>query len=210
MDAILSAFPDLSTAQVRQYQKLADLMAGWNEKINLVSRKDIQHLHDRHLLHSLGIAKVVDFLPGARVMDLGTGGGLPGLPLAIRYPQTHFHLIDSIGKKIRVVQELIAALGLQNVVATHGRAEEVMETFDFVVTRAVAPMETLVYWSQGKIAKESRHALPNGILALKGGDLREELDQIQGNWRVTELSSVYPQEFFQTKAVVYLPVSGKK
>ena len=180
------------------------MYAEWNERINVISRKDIEALYLRHVLHSLGIAKVQDFLPGSRVLDIGTGGGFPGVPLAIMFPETKFVLVDSIGKKIKVVGEVARELGLENVEAVHGRAEKQKGQFDFIVSRAVTNMSDFVKWTRNKFLKESRHSLPNGILYLKGGDLREELKPFQ-KARIYPLSDYFEEDFFETKKVVYLP-----
>ena len=175
MDIIHKYFKNLSENQIQQFEKLQGLYQDWNLKINVVSRKDIDELYLRHVLHSLAIAKVVQFKPGAKILDVGTGGGFPGIPLAILFPETQFHLVDSIGKKIKVVDEVVAGLGLENVKTTNGRAEELKDTYDFIVSRAVAQMETFVRWTRGRISKKQNHDLKNGILYLKGGDLSEEL-----------------------------------
>lgn len=173
MELIKKYFDNLSEKQLEQFSKLQELYQDWNLKINVVSRKDIDELYLRHVLHSLGIAKVMEFKAGAKVMDVGTGGGFPGIPLAILFPETQFHLVDSIGKKIKVVNEVAEGLGLQNVKTTHGRVEEVDDTYDFIVSRAVAQMETFHRWVKNKAHKKQNHALKNGILYLKGGDLTE-------------------------------------
>ena len=175
MEIIQKYFTNLTPQQIEQYTKLQDLYQDWNLKINVVSRKDIDELYLRHVLHSLGIAKVTQFQPNAKIIDVGTGGGFPGIPLAIFFPETHFHLVDAIGKKIKVVDEVVAGLGLKNVKTSNCRVEEVKDTYDFIVSRAVAQMETFVHWTKGKIAKKQNHELKNGILYLKGGDLTEEL-----------------------------------
>ena len=204
MDRILNYFPHLSSSQKEQFSELGPLYAEWNERINVISRKDIEALYLRHVLHSLGIAKVQDFLPGSRVLDIGTGGGFPGVPLAIMFPETKFVLVDSIGKKIKVVGEVARELGLENVEAVHGRAEKQKGQFDFIVSRAVTNMSDFVKWTRNKFLKESRHSLPNGILYLKGGDLREELKPFQ-KARIYPLSDYFEEDFFETKKVVYLP-----
>ena len=204
MDRILNYFPHLSIAQKEQFSQLGPLYAGWNERINVISRKDIEALYLRHVLHSLGIAKVQDFLPGARVLDIGTGGGFPGIPLAIMFPETKFVLVDSIGKKIKVVGEIARELELENVEAIHGRAEKQKGQFDFIVSRAVTNMSDFVKWTRNKFLKENRHPLPNGILYLKGGDLSEELKPFQ-KARIYSLSDYFEEDFFETKKVVYLP-----
>ena len=175
MDLLLKYFPNLTQLQISQFSQLQELYKDWNLKINVVSRKDIDELYLRHVLHSLGIAKVVQFKPNTKVLDVGTGGGFPGIPLAILFPETQFHLVDSIGKKIKVVNDVSEGLGLQNIKTTHGRVEEIKGTYDFIVSRAVAQMETFVFWTKGKINKKQQHPIKNGILYLKGGDLSDEL-----------------------------------
>ncbi len=202
-------FPNLSKDQKIKFSKLQELYQDWNLKINVVSRKDIDELYLRHVLHSLGIAKVQNFLPEASILDVGTGGGFPGIPLAILHPETNFHLVDSIGKKIKVVNEVVEGLGLKNVHTTNARVEEVPGHYDFIVSRAVAVMPTFVHWIKGKIAKESRHELKNGILYLKGGDLSEELADYR-NAVIYDLPEFFEEEFFETKKVVYLPLKYKK
>ncbi len=206
MDCILSSFSNLSSKQKEQFARLGPLYAEWNERINVISRKDIEALYLRHVLHSLGIAKVQPFLPGSRVLDIGTGGGFPGIPLAILFPETEFVLVDSIGKKIKVVSEVARELGLENVEAIHGRAEKQKGQFDFVVSRAVTNMSDFVKWTRNKFSKESRHPLSNGILYLKGGDLREELKPFP-KAVIYPLSEYFEEDFFETKKVVYLPAS---
>ena len=208
MEIIQKYFTNLSDVQIEQFSKLQDLYKDWNLKINVVSRKDIDELYLRHVLHSLGIAKVMQFKAGAKVMDVGTGGGFPGIPLAILYPETQFHLVDSIGKKIKVVNEVVAGLGLENVKTTHGRVEEVKDTYDFIVSRAVAQMETFVRWNKGKIAKKQNHDLKNGILYLKGGDLSEEL-KLYTSATIYDLPDYFEEEFFETKKVVHLGMKFK-
>lgn len=208
MEIIHKYFTNLSETQTNQFTKLQELYQDWNLKINVVSRKDIDELYLRHVLHSLGIAKVVDFKPGAKVMDVGTGGGFPGIPLAILFPETNFHLVDSIGKKIKVVDEVVAGLGLENVKTTHGRVEDVKDTYDFIVSRAVAHMETFVRWNKGRIAKKQNHALKNGILYLKGGDLSEEL-KLYTSATIYDLTKYFEEDFFETKKVVHLGMKFK-
>ena len=208
MDIILSHFPNLTDTQIHQFKMLKDLYEDWNSKINVVSRKDIDELYTRHVLHSLGIAKVQAFLPNSKVMDVGTGGGFPGIPLAILYPETEFYLIDVIAKKIKVVNEVTAALGLKNVKAEQKRAELVKDEFDFIVSRAVTKMPDFVIWIKGKIRKESKHELKNGVLYLKGGDLTDEL-AVFTNTTLFDLSDFFKDDFFETKKVVHLPVKYK-
>ncbi len=208
MDIITKYFPNLTEEQIAQFATLKDLYEDWNLKINVVSRKDIDEIYLRHVLHSLGIAKVMNFQPGAQVMDVGTGGGFPGIPLAILFPETQFHLVDSIGKKIKVVDEVVAGLGLTNVKTTHDRVENVPEQYDFIVSRAVAQMETFVRWVRSHIKKKSVHELKNGILYLKGGDLTEELAKFS-TAQIYNLTDYYQEDFFETKKVVYLPMKYK-
>ena len=208
MELIQKYFPDLSDTQQRQFLLLEGLYKDWNLKINVVSRKDIDELYLRHVLHSLGIAKVQAFHSGSRVLDVGTGGGFPGIPLAILFPGTHFHLVDSIGKKMNVVQEVATGLGLQNVQLTNDRVETITDQYDFIVSRAVAKMETFVHWVRGRIAKNSTHERKNGILYLKGGDLSEEL-ALYKNTQVIPLTEYFEESFFETKSVVYLPLKYK-
>ncbi|RIA08755.1 16S rRNA m(7)G-527 methyltransferase [Flavobacteriaceae bacterium MAR_2010_72] len=205
MELIQRYFPELTETQLEQFQKLETLYQDWNLKINVVSRKDIDELYLRHVLHSLGIAKVQMFLPGSTILDVGTGGGFPGIPLAILFPESQFHLVDSIAKKIKVVDEVVAGLGLINVKTSHSRVEEIDGQFDFIVSRAVAAMPTFVHWVKGKIAKTQRHELKNGILYLKGGDLIEELQTYQ-TASIYNLSDIYAEDFFETKKVVHLPL----
>lgn len=209
MDSIRYNFPDLSEIQVKQFSQLAELYEFWNAQINVISRKDIDALYLKHVLHSLGIAKVQAFLPGSRILDVGTGGGFPGIPLAILYPESEFLLIDSIGKKIKVVEAVAEAIGLKNLKAVHGRAEKVKGEFDFIVSRAVTNMEDFVKWTRGKVSKKQRHELKNGILYLKGGDLNEELQNFP-KARIFDLSSYYKDPFFETKKVVHLPIKYRR
>lgn len=208
MQDIITHFPNLSESQLNHFSQLENLYKEWNSKINVISRKDIDELYTRHVLHSLGIAKVMPFKPGAKVLDVGTGGGFPGIPLAILYPDTDFYLIDVIAKKIKVVQEVAAALGLQNVRAEQMRAENVKEDFDFIVSRAVTNMPDFVKWIKDKINKKSNHELKNGILYLKGGDLTEELQDFPKAVQYN-LSDYFEDEFFETKKVVHLPLKYK-
>ena len=208
MEIIHKYFKNLSEKQIAQFEKLQELYQDWNLKINVVSRKDIDELYLRHVLHSLGIAKVMQFNSGAKVMDVGTGGGFPGIPLSILFPETQFHLVDSIGKKIKVVNEVVSGLGLENVKTSHCRVEEVKDTYDFIVSRAVAQMETFVRWTKGKIAKPQNHDLKNGILYLKGGDLSEELQKYTSA-TIYDLSNYFDEDFFETKKVVHLGMKYK-
>ncbi|PKG49899.1 MULTISPECIES: 16S rRNA (guanine(527)-N(7))-methyltransferase RsmG [Olleya] len=208
MELILKYFPDLTPLQIEQFTKLEALYQDWNLKINVVSRKDIDELYLRHVLHSLAIAKIVDFKAGSSLMDVGTGGGFPGIPLAILYPECEFHLVDSINKKLNVVREVMAGLELQNVKVTHSRVEDIKETYDFIISRAVAAMPTFVHWIKGKVAKAQQNDLKNGILYLKGGDLTEELQNYQ-TAKIFDISDFYEEEFFETKKVVHLPIKWK-
>lgn len=205
MDEILKYFPDLTDLQIEQFQKLDFLYHDWNEKINVISRKDIDALYTKHILHSLGIAKIMKFEPGATVLDVGTGGGFPGIPLAILFPETRFYLIDVIAKKIKVVQGVVDALELKNVKAEQKRAELVKGDFDFIVSRAVTNMPDFVSWIKDKIKKQHKHTLKNGILYLKGGDLTEELAAFP-KATLYDLAGIFEDEFFETKKVVHLPL----
>jgi 16S rRNA (guanine527-N7)-methyltransferase len=208
MDLLLKYFPNLTQLQIFQFSQLQELYKDWNLKINVVSRKDIDELYLRHVLHSLGIAKVVQFKPNTKVLDVGTGGGFPGIPLAILFPETQFHLVDSIGKKIKVVNDVSEGLGLQNIKTTHGRVEEIKGTYDFIVSRAVAQMETFVFWTKGKINKKQQHPIKNGILYLKGGDLSDELKKYTSA-TIYNLPDYFAEDFFETKKVVHLPMKFK-
>lgn len=208
MDIINHYFPNLTDTQKEQFMLLKELYQDWNLKINVVSRKDIDEIYMRHVLHSLGLAKVQSFKPGAHVLDVGTGGGFPGVPLAIFFPETQFHLVDSIGKKIKVVNEVVAGLELSNVKTSNDRVENVSGQYDFIVSRAVAQMETFVKWVRGHIKKKSEHDRRNGILYLKGGDLTEELAAFT-TAEIFPLSRYFSEEFFDTKKVVYLPMKYK-
>lgn len=204
MDVLLSYFPALSNAQIQQFAALEGLYAEWNAQINVISRKDMDAFYLHHVLHSMAIAKVQPFLPGSKLLDVGTGGGFPGIPLAILHPESEFLLVDSIGKKIKVVQEVSSAIGLQNVTARHQRAEDVKGKFDFVISRAVTRMAPFYQWVQHKFENNSRHALQNGILYLKGGDLQEELDECGKPYTVYPIIDFYKESFFETKAVVHV------
>ena len=203
-DIIAKYFPQLNAEQLNQYEQLYDLYTYWNEQINVISRKDIDLLFERHVLHSLGIAKVMPFLPGEQVLDVGTGGGFPGIPLAIMFPQTQFHLVDSIGKKIKVVSEVASALGLKNVKASHMRAEQVPGKFDFVVSRAVTQLKDFYPWVRNKFTKSAQNILPSGILYLKGGDLAQEIAESGLAVMQYHLKDYFTEEFFDTKQVIYV------
>ncbi|MEY3050119.1 MAG: hypothetical protein RL365_2157 [Bacteroidota bacterium] len=204
MERINHYFPSLSTLQVAQFSKLLNLYTIWNNQINVISRKDLDNFYERHVLHSLGIAKVYSFQPGTTVLDVGTGGGFPGIPLAILFPETNFLLVDSIGKKIKVVNEVATALGLTNVQAHHLRAEQVKGTFDFVISRAVTAMPVFVEWVKTKIKKgRASDGFSNGILYLKGGDLTEEFKGLPGKFKEYPLSNYFSEDFFETKKVIH-------
>jgi 16S rRNA (guanine527-N7)-methyltransferase len=205
MKLLLKYFPNLTEDQIEKFTLLESLYQDWNLKINVVSRKDIDELYLRHVLHSLGIAKVIDFKDGSHILDVGTGGGFPGIPLAIMFPECSFHLVDSIAKKLKVVNEVVEGLGLTNVKTTHSRVEEIKENYDFIVSRAVAAMPTFVHWVKGKIAKEQNHELKNGIIYLKGGDLEEELKDYKTT-TIYNLSDYFEEDFYETKKVVHLPL----
>ena len=205
MKKLLTYFPDLNDLQHEQLWQLHGLYADWNQKINVISRKDIDDLYIHHVLHALGIAKLISFVPNSKILDVGTGGGFPGIPLAILFPETNFYLVDSIQKKIDVVNAVAASVGLTNVKATHQRAEQVNGKFDFVVSRAVTQMPRFVEWIQDKISLSHQHDLANGILALKGGDLTEEL-QSYPKATCYPLANYFQEEFFTTKYVVHLPL----
>lgn len=207
MQEILRYFPDLTEQQIAQFQKLPALYEDWNTKINVISRKDIDQLSERHVLHSLAIAKVVTFLPGGKILDLGTGGGFPGIPLAILFPETEFLLVDGIAKKIKVVNAVIEELGLENVTAIQARAEELKnKKFDFIVTRAVAKIDQLFRWTQRLYSKKHIHAVPNGMFALKGGNIKAEVKLLpKGEYtEIYPLPKIFKKDFFEEKYVVYL------
>lgn len=201
-DLILKYFPEISERQKEQFEKLGALYLDWNEKINVISRKDTEFLYERHILHSLGIAKVMAFSAGTKVLDVGTGGGFPGIPLAILFPEVQFTLIDSIGKKIKVVEGIAEAIGLENLTALHGRAEKLKEKFHFIVSRAVTQMPEFLRWLKGKFEKEQLNPKHNGVLYLKGGDLAEELAGLK--CEIFPLKNYFSEDFFETKKVVYL------
>ena len=206
MNIIQKYFTNLTGLQAEQFAQLEALYNDWNAKINVISRKDIQNLYEHHVLHSLGIAKVVNFKDGTTVMDLGTGGGFPGIPLAILFPNVQFHLVDSIGKKVKVANEVATAIGLKNVKLSHARAEEIKEQYDFVVTRAVMPMVDLMKVARKNIKKEQHNAVPNGIIALKGGELAGEIASMKNICTIWELSDFFEEEYFKTKKVVHVTV----
>ena len=208
MDIILKYFPNLSEVQQQQFAALYDLYTDWNSKINVISRKDITNLYEHHVLHSLGIAKVMQFRPETTVMDLGTGGGFPGIPLAILFPETHFHLVDSIGKKVKVATEIANAIGLKNVTTRHCRAEEEKQLFDFVVSRAVMPLTDLLKIIRKNVKKEQHNALPNGLICLKGGELEREVMPVKHQTLMYDLKDYFEEEFFETKKVVYVTING--
>ena len=205
MNILKSIFPNLNNRQLSQFESLKKMYEFWNKKINVISRKDILELDTRHVLHSLSIAKLIEFKPKSKVLDVGTGGGFPGVPLAIMFPHVSFHLTDSTGKKIKVVQEISQALDLRNVEARHQRAQDFKRPVDFVVSRAVTRMDVFVPWIKKNIAKKSKHNLPNGILYLKGGDLKEELKSFP-KAKTFPLSDFFEEEFFDTKKIVHLPL----
>mgnify|MGYP001186414441 FL=1 len=205
MDKLIKIFPSLSASQIEKFKNLPILYEDWNSKINVISRKDIDFFYERHLLHSLGIAKVLQFLPNAKILDVGTGGGFPGVPLAILFPQTHFFLIDSIGKKIKVVEEVAAALDIKNISVSKIRAENFNEKVDFVVSRAVTKMDVFVPWVKKNIRSTHKHSIKNGILYLKGGDLTQELLKFP-KARQFDLAQHFNDAFFEMKKVVYVPL----
>ena len=206
MELINKYFPDLTADQRDKFGQMEELYQFWNARVNVISRQDIDTLYERHILHSLGIAKVLEFKSGTTILDVGTGGGFPGIPLAILFPKAQFHLVDSIGKKIRVVQEIADALKLDNVKAEQIRAEKLDDSYEFVVSRAVTRITPFMGWVKKNISKNSFHALRNGILYLKGGDLAEELSELNQKSRIYELSDFFEEEFFQTKKVLYVPL----
>lgn len=209
MEIITKYFPNITELQAEQFAQLEVLYNDWNSKINVISRKDIHNLYEHHVLHSLGIAKLINFRPDTNIMDLGTGGGFPGIPLAIFFPEANFHLVDSIGKKVRVAQEVATAIGLKNVRFSHARAEEIKDKYDFVVTRAVMSMVDLIKIARKNIAKEQHNALPNGIIALKGGELDGEIAAVKNIAAVWPLSDYFEEEYFETKKVVHVGITSK-
>ena len=207
MDIILKYFPELTDTQKEQFMALYDLYTDWNSKINVISRKDITNLYEHHVLHSLGIAKVINFKQDTEIMDLGTGGGFPGIPLAIMFPDTQFHLVDSIGKKVKVATEIASAIGLKNVTTRHCRAEEEKRMFDFVVSRAVMPLTDLLKIIRKNIKKGQCNALPNGLICLKGGELQNEVMPVKNQTLIYDLKDYFEEEFFETKKVVYVTIN---
>ena len=204
---ILKYFPNLTPDQISCFEKMDSIYRDWNEKINLISRKDIDSLYEKHILHSLAIAKIISFRPGTKILDVGTGGGFPGIPLAVLFPTSEFVLIDSIGKKIKVVQAVAEALDLKNVIAIHTRVEDVKEEFDFVISRAVTAFPAFVGLVKKNVSRKPINSLPNGIIYLKGGDFQEEIKDFKRNVEVSEISEFFTEPFFETKKVVYLPVN---
>lgn len=207
MELITKYFPTLSEEQKSRFAALYDLYADWNSKINVISRKDIGNLYEHHVLHSLGIAKYIRFTPGTSIMDLGTGGGFPGIPLSILFPEVKFHLVDSIGKKVRVASEVASAIGLKNVTFRHCRAEEEKQKFDFVVSRAVMPLTDLLKIIRKNISADQHNALPNGLICLKGGELNKEVMPVRNKTEFFDLKEVFEEPFFETKKVVYVVVN---
>lgn len=206
MDIILKYFPNLTDEQKRQFAALYDLYIDWNSKINVISRKDIENLYEHHVLHSLTIAKVINFRPRTKVMDLGTGGGFPGIPLAIMFPEVSFHLVDSVGKKIKVATEVANAIGLKNVMFSHIRGEEVKEKFDFVVSRAVMPLPDLIKLVRKNIAKKQQNSYPNGVFCLKGGELEHEILPFKKEAEMLDVKSFFKEDYFTGKKLVFVPI----
>ncbi|EOZ97935.1 rRNA small subunit 7-methylguanosine (m7G) methyltransferase GidB [Indibacter alkaliphilus LW1] len=210
MELLLKYFPDITEDQIEKFRKLEALYSDWNEKINVISRKDVEHFYERHVLHSLGIAKVIQFEPGTKILDIGTGGGFPGIPLAILFPECHFHLVDSIGKKITVVKDIARQLKLSNVEAQQARAETLVRRYDFVISRAVTRFTNFMPWVKNKFRKEDINEMQNGMLFLKGGDVDEEMEERNVSYITYHLEDYFKEEFFETKKVVYVPWEGKR
>ena len=210
MDVILKYFPELNEEQKKQFAALDGLYRDWNAKINVISRKDIDNLYEHHVLHSLGIAKVINFRPGTRVMDLGTGGGFPGIPLAILFPEVQFHLLDSIGKKVRVASEVASEIGLKNTTFRHARAEEEKETFDFVVSRAVMQLPELAKIVRKNISARQQNALPNGIICLKGGDITQEVAAFRHQSLTWDVEDFFKEEYFKGKRIIFVAINNSK
>ena len=207
MEIIKRYFPKLTDEQYEKFAQLEELYLHWNSQINVISRKDMENFHVHHLLHSLSIGKVINFKDGTTILDVGTGGGFPGIPLAILFPNCHFHLVDSVGKKIKVVKEIASAIQLNNVIATHDRVENIKNKYDFVVSRAVTKMPLFLSWVRKRIKKEQKNGLPNGVLYLKGGDLTEEMKPIQNYYDFYQLSDYFSESFFDTKKIVYVQLN---
>lgn len=208
-ETVFEHFPELTEIQKQQIDSLLPLFKEWNDKINVVSRKDIDQLYERHVLHSLSIAKFIKFKPGSKILDLGTGGGFPGIPLAILFPETDFHLVDSINKKIRVVTEVSQAIGLNNLTSEHQRAEKVNGKFDFIISRAVARTKQLFIWTHQKVSNKNNHDIDNGMILLKGGDLKEEMKELKRKYQEIALTEFFPFDFFETKKIIYVPIHNK-
>lgn len=206
MDIITKYFPDLTCRQKEQFAALYDLYYDWNSKINVISRKDIENLYEHHVLHSLAIAKYISLKPGTTVMDMGCGGGFPGIPLAIMFPEVQFHLVDSIGKKVRVASEIAAAIGLENVRTSHSRAQDIKDKYSFVVSRAVMQLPDLVKICRKNISKDQENVLPNGIICLKGGDMSAETHPFRNSCEIVDVSSYFSEEYFKDKKVVYVQI----
>jgi 16S rRNA (guanine527-N7)-methyltransferase len=203
-DSVKHYFPNLSSEQINQFNLLYSIYKEWNAQINVISRKDEENFYPHHVLHSLAISKIIDFKPGTKILDIGTGGGFPGIPLAILYPETEFTLVDSIGKKIKVVNEVSRALALKNVTGIHERVEKIPGRFDFIVSRAVAPLSDLLFWTKDKLSNDSFNELQNGWICLKGGDLSDELTKVKKHIRIYDISEWFQEEFFETKKVIYV------
>jgi len=202
MELILKYFPELTQQQIQQFSSLPKIYSEWNEKINVISRKDIDNLYERHILHSLSIAKFIQFKNAAKILDLGTGGGFPGVPLAIMFPESRFHLVDSIGKKLKVVEAVKDEIGLKNIFTFHSRVEQIEFQYDFAVSRAVAPLSDLLQWTKGMYFSKNQHTIHNGLICLKGGDIDNEISQVSGAKKIP-VSSFFQQDFFRDKFIVY-------